>query len=160
MNESVIRHFFEGHATAAELAADTAGAFDRRTDSAGTVFSKLHATPMDREFDVTPDHIVALIDAVLDGVIELEALDAIAFCLEASDRFMWDTDTEGGDRVARALFLLGAPEVNFPLTVVVLRKIRHLLQTGEETFDAADHRPPGPRPHLLTEKSWHREPDV
>ena len=160
MKEIVIRRFFEGHATAAELASDAAGAFDRRTDSAGTVFSQLHATSMDLEFDVTPDHIIALVDAVLDAVIDLEALDAIAFCVEASAKFMWDTDTEAGDRVARALFLLGAPEVSFPLTPVVLRKIRHLLETGEEIFDAADRRPPGPRPHLVTEKSWHRTPDV
>ena len=160
MKEIVIRHFFEGQATPADLAADAAGAFDRRTDSAGTVFSQLHATSMDRDFDVFPGHIVALVDAVLDGAIDLEELEAIAFCIEASDKFMWDTDTEAGERVARALFLLGAPEVNFPLTSAVLRKIRHLLETGEETFDDADNRPPGPRPHLLTEKSWHREPDV
>lgn len=156
MKEIVIRHFFEGHATAAELAADAAGAFDRHTDSSGTVFSQLRATPMDRDFEVTPDHILSLVDAVLVRAVDLEALDAITFCVEASDKFAWDTDTESGDRVARALFLLGSPEINYPLTDVVLRKIRHLLLTGEDTFERADERARGPRPHVISQKSWNR----
>ena len=160
MKEIVIRHFFEGCAAAAELAAEAADALDRRTDSAGTVFSRLNMRPMESEFDLEPQHLVALVDAVLAGTIDLAALEAIAFAVEASDHFLWDTDTEGGDRVARALFLLGAPEINYPLTTVVLRKIKHLLESGEETFDAADQRPPEPRPHLISEKSWHRDPDV
>lgn len=160
MRESVIRQFFEGHATAADLATDAEGAFERRVDGAGTVFSRLHATPMEGKLEVTPAHVIGLIDAVLDGTIDLDALDAIAFCLEASDTFSWDVDTEAGDRVSRALFLLGSPEVNFPLTPILLGKVRHLLLTGEETFDVSDHRPRGQRPQLLSERSWQRDPGV
>jgi len=160
MRSAVIREFFAGRATAAELQADASGAFDRHTDSAGTVFSRLRMIPMEGEFQVAPEHLIALIDAVLEGAVDLEALDAIMFALDVADGFMWDADTEAGDRVAEALGLLGVPEINFPLTPIVLRKIRHLLETGEETFDASDRRPPGPRPHLVSERRWDRDADV
>jgi hypothetical protein len=160
MKEVVIRQFFEGHATAEELTADAKGAFDRHTDSAGTVFSQLRAVPMERDFALTPAHLVKLIDAVLNGVIDLEAIDAIAFCIEASDKFMWDADTPPGERVAEALHLLGTPEINYPLSPVVLGKIRHYLITGEKTLNRGDLAPKRTRPHLISEKSWHRGPDV
>src|SRR5437667_1064147 len=63
VKEIVLQHFFEGHATSEELAADAIGAFDRQTDSGGTVFSRLNAVPMNHEFPVTAQHIIKLIDA-------------------------------------------------------------------------------------------------
>ena len=160
MKEVVLRHFFEGHASAQELATDVAGAFDRRTDSAGTVFSQLHSLPMAHEFPVEPRHIVRLIDAVQAGVLDLDGLDAICFCLEASDHFIWDTETTEGDRVAGALFWLGTPEVNYPLTAAVIAKTRHYLLTGENTFTREDLRPTSDRPHLLTVNRTDRGPDA
>ena len=160
MKEITLRHYLEGHATVEELAADTADAFDRLTDSAGTVFSQLRAIPMDREFAVTPDHVLKLVDDVRAGRLSLDALDAICFCLEASDSFTWDTDTADGERVAEALFWLGTPEVNYPLTPKVLGKVRHYLLTGEDTFTSDDLRPPGQRPHLLSVNRLERDRDV
>ena len=160
MKEIVIRHFFEGHATAEELAADAVGAFDRHTDSAGAVFSRLHALPMTQDFPVTSQHLVQLVDAVTQGTLDLEALDAICFCLEASDHFTWDTDTLDGERVAEALFLLGTPEINYPLSPAILGKIRHYLLTGEETFTRQDLRSDGERPPLLSVNRIDRPADV
>ena len=160
MKEIVLQHFFEGHATVEELAADTVHAFDRRTDSGGTVFSQLHALPMNHEFAVRSEHVLRLVDAVLAEQLSLDALDAICFCLEASDSFTWDTDTADGERMAEALFWLGTPEVNYPLTRSVLDKVRHYLLTGEETFTRDDLRPPGKRPHLLSVNRMDRDRDV
>jgi hypothetical protein len=160
VKEIVLQHFFEGHATAEELAADTVGAFDRQTDSAGTVFSQLRAIPMAHEFPVTSQHIIKLVDTVLAEQLTLDALDSICFCLEASDSFTWDTDSPDGERVAESLFWLGSPEVNYPLTDSVLKKVRHYLKTGEETFTRADLRAPGKRPHLLSVNRMHRDRDV
>ena len=160
MKEIVVQHFFEGHATVQELAADVAGAFDRRTDSAGAVFSQLRSTPMNHEFPVQSSHIFELVDAVRAGDLDLDALDAICFCLEASDHFTWDTDTTDGERIANALFWLGTPEINYPLTSAVINKIRHYLITGEETFTRDDLRPAAERPHLPTVNRMDRETDV
>jgi hypothetical protein len=160
VKEIVIQYFFEGHATVDELATDAADAFARHTDSAGTVFSQLRALPMNHDFAVTGQHIVKLVEAVQRADLSLDALDAIAFCLEASDHFTWDTDTSDGDRVARSLFLLGTPEVNYPLTERVLAKIHHYLVTGEETFTNDDLRPPRDHSGLLTVNEWNRDRDV
>jgi len=150
MKEIVIQHFFEGYVSAIELAAHAAGAFDRHVDTAGTVFSRLNAVSMNHEFGVAPTHVVKLIDGVLAGELSLDALDAICFCLEASDSFTWDTDTPEGERVADSLFWLGSPEINYKLTTAVLGKIREFLLSGQDTLTSEDVvKRRGSRPHLL-----------
>jgi hypothetical protein len=160
VKEIVLRNFFEGHMSAEELATEAAGAFDRHTDGNRTVFSQLTATRMDREFEVTPAHIVQLVDSVLARRLTFEALDAIAFCLEASDAFVWDYETPEGARVGDSLFWLGTPEANYSLTEVVLQKVRHYLLTGEKTFTREDLRPPSRRPDLISVRKWVRPDDV
>ncbi len=160
MKEIVLRHFFEGHATVEELAADVAGAFDRRAVSAGTVFSELHSVPMGGEFAIATHHVLKLVDAALAERLSLEALDAICFCLEASGSFAWDADTSDGARVANALFWLGTPEVNYTLTSAALGKVRHYILTGANTFTPVDLRLPGDRPHLLSVRRLDRDGDV
>ena len=159
MKELVLRHFFEGHASAHELAADAEGAFERRVDSAGTVFNRLRSTPMSEDFAVSASHVARLVEVVQAGQVSLDSLDAICFCLEASDHFVWDTDTEDGERVARALFWLGTPEINYPLTPLVLEKIRRYLLRGENTLTDADARTRVPRPHLTINRKY-RDRDV
>jgi hypothetical protein len=155
MREVILRLFFEGHATAEELARDVAGAAHRQTVAGGPTVSHVHIQDMAAEFSVESQHVLQLLDAVEAGALDLEALDAICFCLEASDHFTWDTDTTDGERVAESLFLLGTPEVNYPLTPIVLAKVRHYLRSGQHTFTREDLRPDGPRPYLLsvTQKS-------
>jgi hypothetical protein len=161
MKESVVHDFFAGRATARELAAEVVGAMERYTDSAGARHSRLRSIVAPSEFEVGAEHLLRLLDAVESGDLDLEALDTVCFCVEASDSFSWDADeTEDGRRVAEALFLLGTPEINYPLTPVVLGKIRHLLLTGENTFTRDDLAPRGPRPHLISERRWERAPDV
>jgi hypothetical protein len=140
MNEIVLRRYFEGLASVEELAADTEMAFGRDTGSAGVVFSQLRVVTMDDDFEVTSAHVHSLVDAVRGGHLSLPALDAICFCLEASDAFHWDSQTTDGHRVADALFWLGTPEINYPLTPSVLEKIAHYLTTGERLLSAADTR--------------------
>jgi hypothetical protein len=161
MKEVVIQDFFAGRATAKELTAEAAGAVERHTDSGGTQHSRLRSIATSKELEVTPEHLLKLLDAVEAGELGLDVLDAVCFCVEASDSFSWDADeTEGGRRVAEALFLLGTPEINYPLTPVVLGKIRHLLLTGEETFGKEDLAPRTVRPHLISERKWDRAQDA
>ena len=140
MNEVVLRLFFQGQATAAELASSTVGTVSREGPAGGPFVSRYRIEDMAVDFDVRPEHVVQLIDAVADGALSLADLDAICFCMEASDRFLWDTDTPEGERVAEALFWLGTPEINYPLTPEVLAKVRRYLLTGENRLTDADIR--------------------
>ena len=141
MKEIVLRYFFEGHATAQELARDVADARVAPEAPGFRSSANYRVLPMARTFAVTPDHIIRLVDAALAGELSLDDLGVIVFCLEAwPDRWEWDTDTPEGERVAEALFWLGTPEINYPLTSAVLGKIRHYLATGENTLSDADVR--------------------
>jgi hypothetical protein len=160
VKERVLQQFFEGQASVEDLAVDTVDAFTRRTDSAGTIHSRLHSEPSERELTVTAADVIKLVDAVLERALSLDALDAICFCLEASDSFAWDGDTIDGARVSNALFWLGTPEINYPLSPQVLFKIRHYLLTGERTFSNEDVRINSPRPKLLSVNQSKRALDV
>ena len=68
-------------------------------------------------------------------------LETVCSWLEgAFERFLRDGDTPDGERVSDALFWLGNPEINYPLTPAVLSKVRHYLVTGENTLTYEDTR--------------------
>ena len=94
---------------------------------------------MSGEAHVRPEHLLRLVDALADGSLTAEQVGIACFLMEAtSERFVWDVDTPDGARVADAVFWLGTPEVNYPLTGLVLSKIRRYLVTGENTLTTAD----------------------
>ena len=138
IDEATLREFFEGRLSASELDSVWASAFKEEPRSDGTMVRRLETKSVGEPFSLRPEHMLALIDAVQAGALGLPALDAICFALEASDEFEWDTDTPEGKRVARSLFWLGSPEVNYPLTPVVVQKIRHFVVSGMETFTRED----------------------
>lgn len=162
MKEQVLRDYFAGQATVQELAGDVRHAVLRATNAAGTEYTKVRITNMAEEFAVTAEHLLRVLAAVEEGDLDLEALGAISFCLVASDKFTWNADEPDSDgaRVAEALFLLDAPEINYPLTPVVLAKISQYLLTGEHTLSNDDLRTPGPRPHLLSRTEKMFDPGV
>jgi hypothetical protein len=109
-------------------------------EPADTIRRRLHTAQLQEGYVLRAAHLAALVDAVLAGQLSMAALDAICFALETSDGFDWDTETREGERVGRGLTLLTSPEVNYPLTTIVLRKLRRYLLTGEDTLTPADKR--------------------
>jgi hypothetical protein len=138
MKEIVLRYFFEGHATADELALDLVGTRDGSEPPGFRSSANYAVLPMAAEFTVQPPHLLRLVDAALAGQLTPDDLGTICFVLEFSDRFGWDGDTPDGERVSDAVFWLGMPEVNYPLTPAVLAKIRHYVVTGVDTLTPAD----------------------
>jgi hypothetical protein len=139
MKEIVLRMFFEGAATATELAADVIGTRTLDEPRGFRSSSNYAVEPMARPFDVQPEHIVRLVDAVLTRTLTSQVLGDLAFCMEAApERWRWNVDEPEGERVSSALFWLGTPEVNYPLTDSVLRKIKTYLETGENTLSGSD----------------------
>jgi hypothetical protein len=138
MKEIVLQHFFEGHTTAKELSDDLEGTRQALEPAGFRSSANYRVVPMSHEFTVEAAHVARLVDAVASGALSLELLGDLLFCMEASDRFRWDTDTADGERVAEAVFWLGTPEVNYPLNARVLSKIRHYLIAGENTLESTD----------------------
>ena len=91
MREQVLRDFFEGRSSAAELERDVAGS----TKGTGPRASVVSIEDMDKDFVVTADMAVRLCEAVLRGELLPDTLHTIGFALMASDRFQWDGQPVG-----------------------------------------------------------------
>jgi len=83
VQEDVLRRFFKGEIGTATLAVDLAGALVPKGEE--TTFHPIK--DMDVEFEVQPEHLVRVCDAVLSGGLQPEHLKATGFCLVTSDHF-------------------------------------------------------------------------
>lgn len=134
MHESVLRDFLIGAQSAAALKKDLVGAV---VQTSSNTFSQ-HVTPMKEDLIITRDHALRLCDAVLEGSLAPEDLEAIAFCIISSDQFRFEDDTPYNERVLDTLHDWDSPEINYVLSRVTVEKFRHRLLTGESTFTRAD----------------------
>jgi len=125
MRERVLRDFFEGKATAVDLARDVTGSISQKSSKISTVSIE----DMDGEFTVTAPMLVRLCDVVLGGGLEPEALHSVGFALMASDAFCWDADED--DVLAEVIADWSCPEVNYPLTVGNVKRFRAWLTRSE-----------------------------
>ena len=93
-----------------------------------------HIVDMSTDYDLKPEHLVMLCDAVLSGDLEPDDLETIGFCLVASDHFGWNDDTPPGDVIGQTVHDWSAPEVNYRMTRDTVRKFRERLVTGSDLF--------------------------
>ena len=89
---------------------------------------------MDSDFKISPQHLILICDAVLKGALPPALLEAVGFCLVASDHFYWDGDTSDGELVANTAYDWSAPEINHPLTLENVGKFKERLVKGSDTF--------------------------
>src|SRR5258707_680263 len=92
MREAILKGFFSGDVSAKILAEDLMGSMITKGD-----MTKHPIEDMGEGFQVWPEHLIRLCDAVLQREIEPKYLQSVGFCLVASDHFEFDTDTPEGD---------------------------------------------------------------
>jgi len=134
MHESVLKDFLVGIQPATVLKKDLAGAVIQTSSNTFTQ----RVVPMKEELVITREHAVRLCDAVLDGSLAPEDLEPIAFCIIASDQFLFEDDTPYNERVLDTLHDWDSPEINYVLSRATVEKFKHRLLTGESTFTKAD----------------------
>ena len=122
MREAVLRDFFLGKTTVAELRRDLIGA----VMSEGN-YHWQRITDMEGEYRVTTRDLVKLCEAVLSMALEPESIEHIGFCLMASDHFEWDNEIPDGEIVAQTVADWSAPEINYPLTLTNIEMFRARL---------------------------------
>jgi hypothetical protein len=125
MREEILRRFFQGEATASELAKDVAGS----TKKVSKLISRVGIEDMDTCFTVTRPMLISLCDAVLGRVLPAEELRTIGFALQASDKFEWDGDED--ELVAEVIADWSCPEINYPLTLENIVQFRNWLIEAE-----------------------------
>jgi hypothetical protein len=135
MCEHILRDFFLGRLDATALSRDLEGTMVRRgPEEAGIRIVDLPGGL----HPLTAEQLVRVCDAVERGLLEPWKLEAIGFCLLASEHFTWQPSTGEGSRVSQVVGLWAAPRTRYPLTARTVAKARHLLLTGEDTFVPAD----------------------
>jgi hypothetical protein len=133
MRESILKDFFSGNVDAKTLASDLKGSMV----TTGTMTRHPIETMMET-FHVWPEHLTLVCDAVLRGDIDPKDLQAIAFCIIASENFVYDLDDSEGDMVDDVATAWSACEINYPLTADNVRKFREWLVTGNDPFTTSD----------------------
>ena len=134
MHESILRDFIEGRVSSSDLRADLVGAIVQT----GAIAFTHKIVDMDVDFEVAPSHLVRVCDSVLSGELEPSNLEAIGYCLAASDHFYWDGDTQSGSRVAETAYDWASPVNNYRLTLDTVRKFRERLVSGQNLFTPDD----------------------
>ena len=130
MQEQVLRDFFEGRCSAVELSRDLDGSLV----PASPQITKYPVVDMDSDLEVKPEYLLRVCEAVIAGAIEPWKLQAIGFCLVASDRFHWDGDTDLGSLVAETAHDWSSPETNYPLTLENVAMFRRRLANGIQAY--------------------------
>jgi hypothetical protein len=133
MREEILKEFFAGKLDAKVQASDLQGSMV----TSGSM-TKHPIENMSESFQVWPEHLTLVCDAVLRGDIKPKYLQAIGFCILASDNFEYDTDTPEGDLVGETISDWSAPRINYPLRQANVQKFRERLVTGQDPFTLSD----------------------
>lgn len=121
MQEDLLRKFFEGQATVAELAKD----IERSTKHYTSLVTVHSIQPMDADFTVTRTMLVALCDAVLEGALPAQALGDIGFVLVESDHFIWNAEED--ELLGDVVYDWYSPATSYPLNSENVLRFRSWL---------------------------------
>jgi hypothetical protein len=123
MREEELRRYFMGEASVNQLVKDISGSVVKMDD----LRSEIRIADMHGSFSLQRDHVIRLCETFLDGALTPEALNTVAFALQASDAFEWEDEV-----ISEVLSDWSAPEVNFELNAETLNMHRDwLLGFGE-----------------------------
>jgi hypothetical protein len=142
MHAEILKSFFLGQATAADLSRD----LDVIWEPCGSQSRRFVFEDLEEDFKVHAEHLVRVCDAVLAGEIAPPKLEGVGAALFTSDRFTWDDEGAEAERITQTVSDWVDPEINFDLNLETTQKFRHRLLTGEHLFTPADwwmsvHRP-------------------
>lgn len=132
MKESTLKKFFEGKISGDILLSDLVGASSINGD-----ITRFRIEDMDKAFTVTPFHLARVCELALSGKLHSAQLKTIGFCLQASDTFKWDVNTEEGSRVAELVFYLSSPEVYFESNINNVSLFEKLIVHGGNLLEKA-----------------------
>lgn len=90
---------------------------------------------LNTDYTVTRADLIKLCDLVLEGKLDFNSLENIAFQLIGSDYFEWDSNEQNGEIVSNTIFEWDNPEINYPLTKENIQLWKQYLLTGKYRVD-------------------------
>lgn len=142
MDETVLKDFFLGKASSADLAND----LQDEIRQLGQTFQTFYVRDLVQEFRIDRMMLVKLLDAVLAGELQAAALEPIGFALYTSDRFEWEED----DVISNVLTDWSAPQINYPLTLENMERFKRWLLATESYPEKPPFDPSRPQGKLIT----------
>jgi len=135
LGPGLLKAFFEGQVSAEGIAFAGKGILRE-----GDPELQFIATDLPVDFVVTPDHLVGLCDAVLEGEFDPVQLEHIASILVVTDQFVWNDANLPNDLVDTVIHAWESPDLNYELSKSTVAKFRILLSTGMFRFGDADRQ--------------------
>jgi len=108
MNEERLKQYFEKKISAQDLNLNLIGA----AKAGGSRATAFHIINMDEKFEVMPEHIIQLCKDVINGLIEPQHLEPVAFCLIGSDNFYFRSITDQDEEMKGIISEWASPKIN------------------------------------------------
>lgn len=128
MTEQILKDYLNGITSAEILSKDLVGTVSGTRD---IFFYKIIDINSNDQFVVTSKHLIKICVDIISHKIRIEDLRVIAFALEASDYFTWDTNTTDGTKVEDAIANWSSPVNSKPTTMEYINYCAFYLETGE-----------------------------
>jgi hypothetical protein len=128
MTEQILKDYLNGFSSVETLSRDIA---DTVSHSRDISYYKITDIKSVDQFIVTTKHLFKICFDVIDLNIKLEDLEVIAFTLESSDYFTWDTKTKDGNKVEDVISNWSTRESNKAATMEYVKYCAFYLKTGD-----------------------------
>ena len=128
MTEQILKDYLNGTTFVETLSKDLVETVSHSRDVS---YYKIADIESADKFIVTTKHLLKICFDVIDHKLKLEDLEVIAFALESSDYFTWDTKTKDGNKVEDAISNWSTREINKPVTLEYVKYCAFYLETGE-----------------------------
>jgi hypothetical protein len=128
MTESILKEYFENKISTEFLSADLNGSIEKLTYDT----SQINVVEMesDSEFEIKKTHLNKILNDTLNRNLTFNNLKTIASGLMFSEYFIWDSDSEIGNRIATIIVELDNTEINFPISTENLKLWKEYLESG------------------------------
>ncbi len=132
MKERILKDFFEAKVNDHVLMSDLMYTTATMDDITQFWIEDMHTV-----FRVTPSHLVKVCDSALAGNLQPGHLKVIGFCLQASETFEWDENTDEGGRVADTVSFMASQKNNYELNRKNLLMLKERLLHGQSQLELA-----------------------
>jgi hypothetical protein len=128
MTESTLKEYFENKISSEFLSADLNGSIEKLTyDTSQINVVKMES---DSEFEIKKTHLNKILNDALNRNLTFNNLKTIASGLMFSEYFIWDSNSEIGNRIATIIVELDNTEINFPISTENLKLWKEYLESG------------------------------
>jgi len=128
MTESILKEYFEDKISSEFLSTDLNGSIKKLTyDTSEISVIEMNS---DSEYKVESQHLNKILTDTLNGNLTFDNLKTIASGLMFSEYFIWDSETNIGERVANIIFELDNAGIGFPITTENIKLWKEYLESG------------------------------